>query len=319
LCILGLTGAVRADGTGYFSETAKDFGTTPRGPVLVHYFNFKNTTNQPMAIGQPRVSCGCVTAGVTKNQLAPGESAAISAFMDTRRIPVSNVQRTVTVYVPILAPQPEEVQLKVSAVARDDLTLAPDVLAFGTVRKGQGGKASTRVTFFSDPNWQITQAHSNGAYVKAGVKEVARQGNEVAYEVTATLDPACPVGNWMADVWVKTTAPGIEKLRIPVTVNVVSPIVVKPGAVHFGDVKAGEPVTQNVILQGNQAFQVLDIKGATDGLKVDAVGSGARPVHILKLTFTPKAAGDWSHALEIRTDCKEQPKVVVPLSATVAK
>jgi hypothetical protein len=209
--------------------------------------------------------------------------------------------------------------LKVSAVARDDLMLSPDVLAFGTVRKGQGGKASTRVTFFSDPNWQITQAHSNGAYVKASVKEVARQANEVAYEVTATLDPKCPVGNWMADVWVKTTAPGIEKLRIPVTVNVVSPIVVNPSAVQFGDVKVGEPAEQKVILQGNQPFQVLNIKGATGGLKVDAVGSGARPVHILRLTLTPTTAGDWSHSLQVITDCKEQPKVVVPLSATVTK
>jgi hypothetical protein len=31
--------------------------------------------------------------------------------------------------------------------------------------------------------------------------------------------------------------------------------------------------------------------------------------------LTPKSAGSWSKALEIITDHKEQPKVVVPLTA----
>src|SRR5437667_4141993 len=82
-----------------FAERVKDFGTTPRGPVLVHYFRFTNTTNQVLTLGQPRGSCGCTSAALSKNQVAPGDSAAVIAYMDTQRIQTPDVTKAVTVYV----------------------------------------------------------------------------------------------------------------------------------------------------------------------------------------------------------------------------
>src|SRR5581483_653616 len=118
-----------------FTEKVMDFGPSPKGTVLIHYFRFTNTTNQTLTVGNPRVSCGCVSAAMSKNTIAPGESAAVIAYMDTRRIPTANVVKSVTVYVPFLTPSVEEVSLRVQTVARDDLLMNPDVLAFGTVKK----------------------------------------------------------------------------------------------------------------------------------------------------------------------------------------
>ncbi len=316
----GTAGGAFAGAQDYFGETTKDFGTTPRGPVLVHYFPVRNTGTHTVTLGQPRVSCGCVSASIVgKTTLAPGESTTVLAQMDTRRIPQANVLKSVIVYVAFLTPYAEEVQLRVLAIARDDLVMSPDTIAIGTLRKGQGGKSTTRVTFHSDANWKITEASSTGAYVKALATQVSRKGNEVSYDITATLDPECPVGNWTADIWVKTTTPGVEKLRIPVTVNVVAPIVVNPEAVKFGDVKIGEKSEQKVILQGSQPFKVTAIKGAEGDLEVVQVAEGARPVHILKLSFMPKVAGDVVWSIEITTDHADQAKVIVPVTGRVVK
>lgn len=314
-----VAGSAQAGANSYFTETVKDFGITPRGPMLVHYFTVKNTSGQTVTMGQPRVSCGCVSATILKPQLAPGESTAVVAHMDTRRIPQAYVVKSVTVYVPFLSPIPEEVSLRVQAIARDDLVLSPDTLAIGTVRKGEGGKATTKLTFYSDPNWQVSEVSSSGAYVKPAVKQVGRANNEVSYEVTATLDPNCPVGNWTADLWLKTNTPGLEKLRIPVTVTVVAPIAVNPEAVAFGTVKLGEHSEQKVILQGTQPFKVTEVKKGAPGLDVSGITQTARPVHVLRLNFTPKADGQVSSFLELLTDNKEQPKVTVPWTATVNK
>jgi hypothetical protein len=313
--------ASAAGAQDFFTESAKDFGTTPRGPVLVHYFQVKNTSNQTVTLGQPRVSCGCVSASVVgKSQLAPGEATAVAAQMDTRRIPQANVVKSVTVYVPVFNGQyHEEAQLRVQAIARDDLVMSPDTVAFGTVRKGQGGKATTKITFYSDPNWKVTEPTSAGAFVKASVAEASRKGNEVAYEVTAELAADCPVGNWTTDLWVKTSAPGIEKLRIPVTVSVVSPIAVNPEAVTFGEVKVGGKAEQKVILQGTQPFKVMSVKGADGDVELVEMPEGAKPVHVLKLAFSPKAMGDITRTLEITTDHKEQQKVTVQVAAKVVK
>lgn len=312
-------GRADAGANDYFSEFAIDFGTTPRGPALTHYFAVKNTTNQTVSIGTPRVSCGCVSASVLKNQLAPGESTAVVAVMDTRRIPQANVIKSVIVYVPFLSPTLEEVSLRVQAIARDDLVLVPDTLAFGTARKGKGGQATVRITLYNHPTWQITEAASTGIYVKPEVKEVNRQSGEVTYEVKATLGEDCPVGIWTADVWLKTNAAGIERLRIPVTVTVTSPISANPDAVNLSAAKVGETTEQRVLLQSSTAFKILGVKGTDEEVKIKAASEEARPVHILTLAVTPKHAGDLSRSFEILTDNKEQPKVTLSLKATAAK
>jgi hypothetical protein len=221
-----IVGAPVSAGPGdLFEEKVKDFGTSARGSVLVHYFRFTNTTKQTLTLGQPRVSCGCVSASISKSRVAPGEDAAVIAHMDTRRIPTPNVTKAVTVYVPFLSPSQEEVSLRVQTVCRDDLLLSPTSLAFGTVRNGAEGTASTRVTFLSDPNWEVIESKCTGGYVDAKHKLVSREGSSVTYEVTAVLDPECPVGNWTCDICLKTSNKSVESLRIPVTVNVAATVI----------------------------------------------------------------------------------------------
>jgi hypothetical protein len=79
VAVLVCTGLAAAGPADMFEEKEKDFGVSPKGTTLVHYFRFTNNTTQAVTLGQPRVSCGCVTPALTKNHLAPGESAAVIA------------------------------------------------------------------------------------------------------------------------------------------------------------------------------------------------------------------------------------------------
>lgn len=318
-CLIATTGLSFGGATDYFAETTKDFGTTPRGPILVHYFKVTNTSGQNMVIGQPRVSCGCTSASVAKSQLAPGESTVVIAQMDTNRFQASNVVKSVTVFVPFMAPQLEEVHLRVQAIARDDLVMSPNSLEFGTVKVGQGGESSTRITLYNDPSWQITAAESKGIFVKPTVKEVARQANMVTYEVTSKLDPKCPAGSWTTDVWLTSTAPGIEKLRIPVAVNVVEPITVKPTMLDLGTVAMGQPVEQKVILQSTEPFTLGSIEDEASGFAVVGNTDVPKPVHVVTLKFTPTKTGTFTDQIILKTDHKEQEKVLVKYKVNVVE
>ena len=223
--LLFIASPVLAGPADLFEEKVKDFGPSPRGAVLVHYFRFTNTTNQPLTMGQPRVSCGCVSVSVSQNQVAPGETAAVIAYMDTRRIPKPYVTKAVTVYVPFHGAVQEEVHLRVETVCRDDLFISPNILAFGTVKKGEGGKATTQVTFTSDPNWEVTEATSTGGYINVEHKLLSRNGSSVTYEITAKLDPECPEGNWTADIFLKSNNEAVSRLRIPVSLEVTSSVI----------------------------------------------------------------------------------------------
>ena len=48
--IVAATAPASAGARDYFTEFEKDFGTSPRGPVLTHYFIVKNTTNQNITL-----------------------------------------------------------------------------------------------------------------------------------------------------------------------------------------------------------------------------------------------------------------------------
>jgi len=315
--LLAAAGSAWAGPSDLFTEKVKDFGTTPRGPVLVHYFRFTNTTNQTLSLGQPRVSCGCTSAALSKYQVAPGETAAVIAHMDTRRIPTPNVTKSVIVYVPFVAPQQEEVALRVQTVCRDDLLMSPDTLSFGTLKQGQGGTTSTKVTFTSDPNWQVTEAVSTGGYVKVACKVDSRGPSGVTCEVTATLDKDCPAGNWVSDVYLTTSNPAVAKLRIPVTVNIAPGVAVSPSAISFGDVNLGTSVEKQVTIQSGTPFKILEIKGTDEQLEVKPDSQDAKPVHTITVLANPKLAGGFARSVEIVTDSKEQPKVVVPVTAKV--
>ncbi len=302
-----------------FEEKVKDFGVSPKGTVLIHYFRFTNNTKETVTLGQPRVSCGCVTPALSATKVEPGQTAAVIAYMDTRRINPAGVTRTVTIFVPFFSPTFEEVHLTVSTLTRDDLIMSPDTLAFGTVTKGKEAKASTKVTFTSDADWTVKKATSTGAYIKPVAKLVSREGTNVTYEITATLDKDCPAGNWTSDLYLETSNAAVAKLRIPVTVAVVAPLAASPSAVTFGDVPMGSRPEKTITIASKSPFKILQVKGADDLVTVKIDRDVAQASHTLTILMHPKAAGGVNRKVEIITDSKEQPKVVVPVTAKVVE
>jgi hypothetical protein len=315
-------GFANAGAPDYFKETKKDFGTSPIGPVLTHYFEIKNTSPNTVTMGTPRIGCGCVSATLMKATLAPGETTYLIAYMDTKKIPnhQRGVNKTVTVSVPFLSPNVEEVVTSVTTVAREDLFFTPDSLRFGTVSTGAGAKSSMKVTLYNQPNWQVTQAQSTGKFVSVEFKEFARKPNEVVYEIVATLKPDCPIGNWMSEVVLSTNAGGIDKLRIPVSVVVNSPIAAEPVELKFGDVIVDkEAAPRQILLQSQTPFKVLEVKGTDGKISVKPVTDGSRATHILNVNVKAGEIGELLRKLEIVTDSKDMPMVIVPVSATAKK
>src|SRR5205823_8117642 len=140
-----------------FEELARDFGSVARGPTLSHPFRLTNKFNTPVHIANVRVSCGCVTASALAHDLQPGESTSILANMDTSRFYGS---KSVTIYVQFDRPQWDEVQLVVQANSRDDVSLAPESLAFGPVKRGKASASKVTVTFLGNSQMQVLDLRS---------------------------------------------------------------------------------------------------------------------------------------------------------------
>jgi uncharacterized protein DUF1573 len=291
---------------GLFEELSRDFGSVPRGPTLKHPYRIVNNTGAPVHIAGVRVSCGCVSASALKNDLGPGEETAILANMDTRRF--SGV-KTVTIYVTFDQPRYQEVRLWIQANARDDVSVSPDTIAMGQVKRGTEPSSAVAVTFLGNGLSQITEMKSDSNYILPTLKEVRRAANEVSYELTARLRSDTPVGKWYTDVWLSTNNAAMPRVRVPLTVEIESALSVSPEAVLLGQVKAGSEAERRVIIRGVKPFKITEVKGTDAQLSVRDSSAESKAVHVLTVKLKAARPGEWTRTLRVLTDLKEENEI----------
>jgi hypothetical protein len=291
-----------------FEELSKDFGSVPRGPTLSHPFRLKNNTKNDVAISGVRVGCPvCSSASVSKSTLKPGEESAVVVNMFTTRF--SGV-KSITIYVQFSQPQFEEVRLVVQANSRDDVGVTPDTIAFGRIKRGSSPSADTTITFMGIPKAQILEAKCDSNYVQATATKVDKSGdNEVKYKLTAKMRGDTPVGKWYTDIWVKTNITGMERVRVPLTVEIEATLSLSPAAAALGEVKVGGQVERKILLRGSKPFRVTSIRGADDQISVKDSTTDSKPVHVLTVTLKGVKAGDVNRTLRILTDLKEDGEI----------
>ena len=220
LILFATASAGRGNAESYFAEKSHDFGPTPRGPKLLHLFKFTNNTKDPVAVSRVRASCTCLTATVPSQKIKPGESGFVTVYMDTRRF---SGPKTETIYVQFSEPRVEEVALKIQANAREELTMSPDQIAFGTIRPGSTASASVQITLAGDPKWVISEVKPESDIVKVSAKLLTQKANEVTYEISATLRSDLAAGKWQSEILLKTSNKDVSSIRIPVSVEIMAP------------------------------------------------------------------------------------------------
>jgi len=296
-----------------FEELSKDFGTVPRGPMLAHSFHITNKTQQPVHISGVRVSCGCVSASAAQDQLAPGQSTAINATMDTRRF---TGVKSVTIYVTFDQPQWEEVRLWVQANGRDDIGISPETLAFGKVKKGSAPSASVNLNILGG-GWTIGDVQTESNYIQASVKETRRENAEVSYQLTARVSADAPAGKWYSDVWLKTTNESMSKIRVPLTIEIEPALSLSSSSVQLGDVKPGAEVERKIMVRGATPFKVTRIEGADEFWSVQDNTSESKPIHVLTIKLKGNKSGELAKKFKVVTDLKEDGVVEILAKAQV--
>lgn len=299
---------------GLFEELSKDFGSVPRGPAQKHQFRLVNKTKQAVNISSVRVSCGCLTAYALKSLLQPGEETAIVTTMDTTRF---TGPKSVTVYVQFDRPNFEEVRLWVQANARNDFTITPDTLAFGQVKRGTTPNSTVRLTFYGNKEAKVLTAKAESNYVQPALKEVDRDDTKVSYDLDVKMRGDTPVGKWYTDVWIKTNLPSMPQVRVPLTVEIESPLSITPSLVALGTVKINEESVRRIVIRGVKPFTVTQVKGADASLEVKPSSKEPREVHVLSVKLKSDKAGMLDRTLRVVTDLKSDNEVDFRVQATI--
>jgi hypothetical protein len=135
--------------------------------------------------------------------------------------------------------------------------------------------------------------------------------------VTARLRSDTPIGRWFTDVWLTLDNQSMPRVRVPLTVEIESPLSVSPAQVSLGDVKIGGEVERRVIVRGVKPFRVTGVKGTDAVISVHDSADASKPVHVLTIHYKATTAGDFNRALEIQTDLDGGNSIDVQTSAKV--
>jgi len=293
---------------------SKDFGSVPRGPTLQYPFRVVNKTGSVVNISSVRVSCGCTSASALKQTLQPGEETSVLARMDTT---LFTGVKTVTIYVTFDRPSFEEVRLWVQANGRNDFSITPEGLIYGTQKRGATPTAAVNLTFYGNGDARITEIHSDSNYIQPKARQIRREGTEVVYQLSATLRNDAPVGKWFSDVWLKTDDPSMPPIRVPLTVEIESALTVTPDNVAMGPVKLKAESERRVIVRGTRPFKITGVDGAGAGVLVRDSSSESKPIHVLTVKLMARQPGDVHRTLRVLTDLPDDNKIEFQVNASV--
>jgi hypothetical protein len=129
-----------------FEQDIFDFGSIPRGATVVHEFKFHNVGQGLLEVTDVRPTCGCTTAPLSSNNIAPGESATIKAYFNSEKF---NGRVKKEIYVNTNDPINPYLKVSFTATINDPVlpvTVSPNLADFGSLKSGTSGQAKVAVT-----------------------------------------------------------------------------------------------------------------------------------------------------------------------------
>ena len=81
----------------------------------------------------------------------------------------------------------------------------------------------------------------------------------------------------------------------------------------------GVETEKKITLQSGTPFKILEVKGADEQLKVVVNKTESSQTHTLVFAANPKSVGGFTRTVEIVTDNKDQPRLIIPVTARSRK
>ena len=207
-----LATAAWAAPTAHVSQLEHDFGTILQGETVRHRFTFSNTGDAPLQVEKVSSSCGCTAALASAKVLAPGESGEIQTSFDSARFR-GDVSKTVYLYTN--DPVRPMVQLQLKGVVREEVTLEPQLVNFGTVAPKKTVSAKVTLVNQGEREVRLGKPETTAPELTASfdVEAVPPRGKAT---ITLSLAPKPGQSRFSGYILFKASGSREHDLRIPV-------------------------------------------------------------------------------------------------------
>lgn len=296
-------------------EIVHDFGTLPKGTLAVHKFTITNIYTVPMQVTDIRRTSETVQAYPPQRVLQPYEKAEFIVTIDTSKFTGAGSE---TVQVSFGPTNLSTATLRIKAISRADIMLAPGSFNFGVVSPGSTPTKSVTLEYAGkQKDWAVT-----GVVTPTGPFEVTTaDGGRGKTKINVTLknQAGSATGSFNDFLQLRTNDPTTPVVTIAINGTLLAPLTVSPDKVNFSTVRLGETKVFNVIVRGSGIglFKIDSFADTGDGLSVQTL-NGAAPFHTIVVSFTPTKVGAFAKELKLATDLKSKATVNLTVTADVA-
>jgi hypothetical protein len=265
-------------------------------------------------IASVHASCGCTKPRIAKQSLKANEKGAIIAAFNTRTFTGQHSARlTVTIDKPKFA----QIELQVRGYIRSDLVLEPGLVNLGSVGEGSIAGKKIRIEHFGQNDWKINEVSAESPFLTASIKESARGGGRVAYDLDVQLTEGAPAGYLREQVFLTTNDSRSPRLGVDVEGMIVAPLTVSPAALMLGTIEPGQKITKQIVIKGTKPFKILEIRCDDEAFTFRSPAE-AKTVHLVPVTFQAvDASGQFSRSIEIVTDMDDHRAVTFSASGQI--
>jgi len=202
-------------------EDMWDFGSIPLDAIVAHDFTIKNTGTDTLVITEVKPICGCTTAPLESDKIAPGESTELHVQLNTKRL-----NGLVRKFINITCSDPISPYLRIGlrAVINDPeqmLVASPGTADFGNVLKGEKksitlnlsntGNSDAVVTILAAPD------ESKISYKLANKTLKAGESTELSFDLSGQMR----AGGFASSLTLESEGKPETRISIPIAGTIV--------------------------------------------------------------------------------------------------
>ncbi len=228
-------------------KTEHDFGVAGQEVTRVVEFTYTNKSDKTVEGIKARGECGCNSVKLSHTTLAPGESGTLTVEFHTLFLGGRITKR---IYVASKDFRRGRIIIPLKIAIIEGMILGPATVSYGDVLVGQAPTKTFNLKWYEGHGkpFEITQVIVPGFEFFHRIEPYKPVGDSKwgGWTVHLTFRHPPPIGQFSAEVLVRTTDKERARLTLPLSANVCGKIWMQARTLSFGSFDQGTPRTASI-------------------------------------------------------------------------
>lgn len=293
-----------------------DFGRIDPGAVLEHRFRLRNAGDAPLALGEPRPSCGCTSARIAQRLLAPGESTELQATFHA--YPVRGSYQ-ISIGIPSNDPAAPSQSVSFRSEILPGVEASPQEVSMAGLEAGERRTASVKLHIATGQPVRLQGLERPEApWLEVATRE---EGGNLWLDLT--LDAGkLPVSRLSGTDLLRLRMADLKPAEIPIRVSWqrIPPVDAEPSMVFWEQPADGRRLSANVVLRHprNRPFRILAVRTSNPLVTVTGVDRRASARKVIGVHLAPSSRIDtYEEKAYLTLDTPGHPELELLVVATL--